>query len=99
MSAIVVTPATLRSQSEALRTTNARFKSAIAELEASEGTLNSMWEGDANRAFHTAFNNDKTQMTNFYTLIEQYCDALVNIAQKYDQAENTNRDTATTRVY
>ena len=58
-----------------------------------------MWEGQANTAFHNAFIKDKGQMDNFHSAIEQYIAALLVIAQKYEQTEIKNTDTATTRVY
>lgn len=97
--AIVVTASTLKSQAEELRQLNSTFKSTINELETTEGQLNSMWEGDANNAFHSAFTSDKTQMSNFYNAIEVYVDALLNIAAQYEQAESVNTETATVRNY
>ena len=55
--------------------------------------------GHAVSRFDAAFKNDKTQMDNFYNLIEQYCVALENIAAKYDLAESQNVSTASTRTY
>ena len=97
--AIVVTASTLKSQAEELRQLNSTFKSTVSDLETTEGQLNSMWEGEANTAFHNAFTQDKTQMSNFYNAIEVYVDALLNIAAKYEQAESTNTETATVRNY
>lgn len=94
-----VTPKVLKTQAEELREANNTFKSLVDNLASTEGKLNSMWEGEANAAFHTAFNNDKTQFENFYTVINQYVDALLQIAQKYEQAESANLATATTRTY
>lgn len=94
-----VTPKVLRTQAEELREANNTFKSLVENLASTEGKLNSMWEGEANTAFHTAFNNDKAQFENFYTVINQYVDAMTQIAQKYEQAEAANLSTATTRTY
>ena len=58
-----------------------------------------MWEGEANDAFHNAFTRDKVQMDNFYNAIQQYAAVLDNIAAKYEAAEATNTNTATTRTY
>jgi len=99
MALIQVTASQLRSKAGELRNLNAQFKSQTSSLESQEQVLGSMWEGEAKTAFHTAFTNDKTQMDNFYNLIEQYCQALENIATKYDIAENQNVQTASTRTY
>ena len=99
MALINVSASTLRTQAEALRQYNTQFKTAVGDLETTEGQLNSMWEGEANTAFHNAFNSDKIQMSNFYNAIEAYVNALLNIASKYEQAESANVETANTRTY
>jgi WXG100 family type VII secretion target len=96
---ITVTTAELRSKASDLRTKNSSLKTQIGNLQTEESSLNSMWDGDANTAFHTAFTNDITQMNAFYNAIENYCIALENIATQYDNAEATNQNTAATRTY
>lgn len=99
MALMSVTVGQLKTQAEQLRQYNSTFKSTINELETTEQQLNTMWEGDANTAFHNAFSRDKIQMSNFYNAIEVYVNALLNIAAQYEAAENANMETATTRVY
>lgn len=99
MALIQVTAAQLKSKAGELRELNAQFKTQVGNLESDEQVLAGMWEGEARNAFHTAFNNDKGQMDNFYTLIEQYCVTLDNIATKYEEAESMNTETAATRTY
>lgn len=99
MALIRVTAAQLRAQAEALRNTNSNFKTQVGNLENQELSLKSMWEGEANDAFHAAFSRDKIQMDNFFNAIQQYAAVLENIAAKYEQAEQTNTSTATTRKY
>lgn len=99
MALIQVTAAQLRAKASELRSANGNFKSQVGSLESQEGSLASMWEGEAKNAFHTAFMNDKAQMDKFYDLIEQYCRTLEDIAQKYEQAEAVNTQTASNRTY
>lgn len=99
MAAFTVTSSELKAKAGELRDLNAQFKTQTGNLESQEGSLVSMWEGEARNAFDTAFKNDKTQMDNFYNLIEQYCVALDNIAAKYDMAEAQNASIAQTRSY
>lgn len=99
MALIQVTAAELRTKAGELRDLNAQFKNQVSNLESDEQQLASMWEGEAKNAFHNAFNNDKTQMDNFYNLIEQYCVTLENIATKYENAENQNVEIASSRTY
>lgn len=99
MAAFQVTSSELKAKANELRDLNAQFKTQVGNLESQEGSLLTMWEGEAKKAFDTAFKNDKSQMDNFYNLIEQYCVALENIAAKYDMAEAQNVSTAQTRTY
>lgn len=57
-----VTASQLNTQAESLQDLNGRFKSAIEQLVTSETSLKSMWEGEANDAFHAAFTSDKAKM-------------------------------------
>ncbi len=99
MAMIQVTASELRKQAEVLRGLNTKFQTQVTNLETVEQSLKGMWEGQANTAFHSAFVKDKGQMDNFHNAIEQYIAALLVIAQKYEQTEMKNTDTATTRVY
>lgn len=99
MALIQVTATQLLKQAEELKNYNAQFKAEVNNLESTENQLNSMWEGEANTAFHNAFHKDVVQMSNFYNAIEAYVNALSNIAAKYQQAEARNTDTASTRSY
>lgn len=99
MGQIQVTSATLKSKADQLKQYNKQFKNNVKQLESAEGSLNSMWDGPANDAFHKAFHNDKVQMDNFYNAIEAYVNALLKIAAQYQKAENQNVTTANKRTY
>lgn len=99
MAQIMVTSSELRATASTLREYNTNFKNQVANLESSEGTLKSQWQGSANDAFHTAFMNDKAFMDKFAAEIEKYCQALETIAAKYDSAEAANVETANSRRY
>ncbi len=99
MAEILTNTAQLRSQAEALKNLNDSFKSAVGQLESTEGTLMGMWDGDAKNAFDKAFKNDKIQMDNFYNAIANYVNVLEQIAANYDSAEAANVSTGTTRSY
>lgn len=92
-----VATAQLKAKAEELTGLNNNLKTNISELESCEQNLSGMWEGQAKDAFHQAFHNDKVQMTNFTTLIEKYVYTLLNSIAKYEQAENLNTETASTR--
>ena len=64
-----------------------------------ENGLNSMWEGEARNAFHTAFGNDVQQMGTFYNTVAKYVETLLNAAAKYQEAEMLNVEIGKTRKY
>lgn len=99
MSFFQVTAAELRKKAEQLKGLNARFKSGIDTLQTAEQALKSMWEGEANDAFHNAFIRDKGQMDSFNLTVESFIEALLIIAAKYEEAENRNTATASARRY
>ncbi len=95
----MVTPGQLRAKAQELESLNKTLRAKIADLENQENSLNSMWEGEAKDAFHTAFNNDKIQMNNFATQIDAYVNALNKAAEQYEMAENKNVVLASNRSY
>ncbi|MCR5000402.1 MAG: WXG100 family type VII secretion target [Lachnospiraceae bacterium] len=99
MSFFQVTAAELRKKAEQLKGLNSRFKTGTDTLQTTEQALKSMWEGEANDAFHAAFVRDKGQMDQFHNVIEQFIEALLIIAAKYEAAENKNISIAATRSY
>ena len=99
MSEIQVTAAQLRAKAEERGAQNSQLRAQIEALSEAEQRLNSMWVGEANTAFHAAFQRDKTQFTNFFNAIQQYVQVLENVAARYTQAESQNVDIATTRTY
>lgn len=96
---ITVNTAQLRTKASDLRSQNAQFKAQVDSLNTQESSLNSMWDGDANDAFHAAFQKDITQMNNFYNAIEKYVSSLEEIAKQYDSTEQANQSIATARKY
>ncbi|MBQ4569190.1 MAG: WXG100 family type VII secretion target [Ruminococcus sp.] len=99
MAAFKVTTATLVAQANEITNLNGRFKTATESLVTAEMDLNSMWDGEANTAFHNAFLTDKAKMDEFYNLINEYVARLQMIATRYTQTEQTNVQIATNRTY
>ena len=94
-----VTSSVLRQKAGNLKQLNAQFKAKAAALSEKEASLCGMWEGTARDTFHQAFLRDRQQMDAFYQLIEQYVQALLEIAARYEQAEARNRELAAARKY
>ena len=99
MSRFSLTAQELQGAVSELTANNSEFKSRVSELLAVQLELNGQWQGDANTAFNTAFNNDKGQWDSFAQLMDQYIEALQTIKQTYEAAEQTNVGTATTRTF
>ena len=94
-----VTSTELRNKAGRLQELNGQFKAKAAEIGEKEASLCSMWEGTARDTFHQAFTRDRQQMDVFYQLIGQYVQALLEIAVRYEQAEERNREIAAARKY
>lgn len=99
MGVIRVDVTQLNSKADELEALNTQFKKSVDDLETSANSLKSMWEGEANNAFNTAFNSDKVQMNNFYNAIGMYVTNLRKVASKYQQAEATNVEIGNNRTY
>ena len=99
MGYIQVTARELRSRAESLKNLNGQFQTKASELTEKETALCNMWEGAARDAFHQAYTKDRQQMDAFHQLINQYVQALLEIAARYEQAEARNRELAAARNY
>lgn len=99
MAQTIVNSSTLKRKAQDLKNLNNNLKTQINNLITQESSLNGMWDGDANTAFHNAFQKDVTQMNNFYNAIEKYVTVLLEIANQYDNAEQSNQNIASTRKY
>ena len=97
MGAIRVTPNTLRSKANELRTLNENFKAEVNAMNENEERLSNMWEGDARNAFHNAFQTDKAKFDTFYAGINKYIERLIETANAYDKVEAENVSIAQTR--
>ena len=97
MSFFQVTAAELRKKADQLKGLNSRFKGSVDSMQATEQSLKSMWEGEANETFHKAFVSDKGKMDQFHAAIDRFIEALLIIAAKYEEAEKKNTQTAAVR--
>lgn len=97
MAEIRVTPQQLKDKASDLEGFNRQFRAEVEKMVGYEQQLAAMWEGDAQRAFHKAFSDDKAKMDRFAQNIDQYIAALREDAQRYETAENAASNIATTR--
>ena len=68
------------------------------EIKKSKRSLDSKWDGEANEAFNRAFMEDKGYMTQFFNVIQQYCQALETIVREYNDAERRTSQIARERT-
>ena len=73
------------------------FRRAVEEMAGYESQLAGMWEGEAQKAFRKAFNDDREKMNRFADNIDKYVQALRTDADEYERAENQNTNIATQR--
>ena len=97
MAEIKVTPQQLKDKAVALEALNSKFRSEVEKMVGYESELAAMWEGEAQKAFRSAFNTDKAKMDSFAANIDKYVAALREDAQRYETAENAATNIATTR--
>jgi WXG100 family type VII secretion target len=97
MAEIKVTPQVLKQKAEDLRAYNAQFRSEVQKMVGYEQQLAGMWEGESQRAFRKAFNDDRMKMDTFARNIDNYVQALLTDAQRYEAAEAAATNIATTR--
>ena len=80
----------LRSKKDELSTLIQRFIREKENLCAGEVALRSMWEGQANDAFHSEFMKSAGRMDTFVRVIDQYANVIESVAGRYDMAEQNN---------
>lgn len=97
MAEIKVTPSELRKKADDLERYNRDFRKEVEKMVGYESQLAGMWEGEAQKAFHKAFSDDKQKMDLFAQNIDKYIQALREDAQKYETAEKNATNIATTR--
>lgn len=97
MAEIKVTPQQLKDKATDLETYNRKFRAEVEKMVGYEEQLAGMWEGEAQKAFRSAFNTDKGKMEQFAQNIDRYVQALREDAQRYETAENNATNIATTR--
>ena len=97
MAEIKVSPQQLKEKANDLESYNRKFRSEVEKMVGYEEQLAGMWEGEAQKAFRKAFNDDRLKMEQFALNIDKYVLALREDAQRYETAENTATNIATTR--
>lgn len=99
MSFIQVTASELKNKASELQGLNSKYQSEIENLSSYHGALDSMWEGEAKDIFNSMFIKDRASLDRFKNAVDQYIQALLTIAERYELAEKKNITTASERRY
>lgn len=65
-----------------------KWDASIKEMINLINEMNAMWEGDANHQFNIIIEEDIPKFSRLSTIMEEYRTAIINIANKYIEAEN-----------
>lgn len=99
MSRFSVTASELTNAVSVLAEDNNQFRARVNDLMTCAQELATMWQGESNNRFNNALNTDQERWAEFANLIDQYNEALQAIIQIYNNAEQNNVSTASTRTY
>lgn len=99
MPTIRVTAKQLYQSADYLQEMNQTFRTQISNLQNSATNLSAQWQGEANKAFMSAFNSDFEQCMNFAALMDKYVISLQTIAKNYEIAEARAAAIANSRTY
>ena len=82
-----VTSSELKAKSTELRVYSAQFTQETNNMDTTESTLSTTYEGDAQKAFHNNFTTLRSEMETFKSVMQDYVTQLEVAAQGYEAAE------------
>ena len=97
MAILQVNSAMLRNKAEQLKQLNSNFKTACGGLDTQWRSLSNMWTGDAKTVFQNCYDRNQNEFTKFYNGINEYVNALLDAATRYEEMERRNADIAKCR--
>lgn len=90
MSEIIVSANELTKNKEELSTLKKTFEGQIRKLEAESKSLNSMWDGEAKRAYQTSMGADIAKLMAFLKVLVEIIAILETIISLYRKMEQKN---------
>jgi WXG100 family type VII secretion target len=87
MANIQITPDSLRSQAQSLRTHNETHREAYGKMDTLVHTLIDEWTGDAQTAFIAAFEGKRSSFLKFAADIDTFAKLLDDTASRMEQAD------------
>ena len=97
MPAIRVTPEQMRNSARTVQTQASDWRVAVDRITLLVREMSSMWDGQANDAFTTAFEQDSPNFTKLSTMMNDYYTAIEAAAGKYDTGEQEVSNIVTRR--
>lgn len=97
MAEIKVTSKVLRDKAQELQNYNKQFREEVNKMVGYRTKLDNMWDGEARTAFDKAFDTDRAKWDTFASNIDDYVQKMIQTAETYENAEQNNLQTATTR--
>ena len=86
-SSIVTSTRKMRDSAEEIRQLAQQYNTCQQAVFESGRALDAMWEGDANSKFTSRMAADSPRFAELFQVIGQYCTAIVDSANEYDQTE------------
>ncbi|MCR4596564.1 MAG: WXG100 family type VII secretion target [Lachnospiraceae bacterium] len=77
-----------------LRDLNGKFRNKATDINTEHTQLVTKWEGDASTAFEEHFQKEYPNFENFASAIDEYIQALTDILNEYNTAEDMNKTIA-----
>lgn len=96
--ALYVSPEELKSVAEKTAADTARYKANYEKIYTAVESLNSTWQGEANRAFVTQIEGFKNDFESMKRLLDNYSEFLRVTANNYQNAENINIENARVEI-
>lgn len=87
MAQTLVTPETMISLANGVEEKIGDWNQAVTKIYQLASEMDAMWDGTANDAFNTRFNNDKQKFEQLSTIMSEYAAAIKTAAQNYMTTE------------
>lgn len=85
----------LKSKAEEIKALSTKTSQALQNVQSSGQNLSGMWEGDAHDTFDSYLKMTIAKLETYKGALDQYYQALIQIAASYARAEQQNASSAT----
>lgn len=88
MATIEITPEQMIAKAKEIKGKMEEWDGCVNQIYTSYAELDAMFEGEANKAFTTRFNEDRQKFYKLSRLMEEYQNAIIDIANTYISTDN-----------